>query len=372
MYRFALLLPCLFIFSSSSAPVEVINDTETLNLKWNKAYTNETIEKATLGLQWTLSFVGAILPCEANGISIHSDTIKIDPNQLGFDNIALRKLKLLHQNLKNSDEYQKTNAIDLGRYIALLIGASEHYYALTGVPLRMEEILEKYTLLPEKGYVTHSGVSRQHRIIQYSEPKALNQLLVSTEIDSVSKAVVEYETIEIIRNGQLRFGIFDAEGKRKNNAKDSHSDAGKPAKCIWCHESKISQIFNKQNNVALHLTYRELQDKLITFNRYLTDQKMQFKDGVSFSELQQHTLSELLYISFMEPSSERLSLEWNLPLIKVQQLLGDLPTHRYHEFLFLGNLYYRQDIEKLAPFLGLQVSSNVRETSEIEVNYLKE
>lgn len=372
MHRFALLLLCLFLFSSNTAPTAVLANAETLNLKWNKAYPEETIEKATLGLQWTLSFVGAILPSASTGISTNIDTITIRPDQLGFDEKALQKLMLLHLKIRNSDEYQKTNAIDLGRYVALLIGASEHYYALIGVPSRIDEILKKYSLLPETGYINHSGVSYQHRIIQFSEPKELNQLLVSTEIDSVSKAVIEYETIEIIPNGQLRFGIFDAAGNRKNSAEASHSDAGKPAKCIWCHESKISQMFNKQNNQALHLTYQQLQDKLITYNRYLTDQKVQFKDGVRYSELQQHTLSELLYITFMEPSAERLSIEWNISIAQTQSLLSNLSAHQYTEFPFLGNLYYRKDIEKLAPFKGLPVSSGIRETSEIEVNYINE
>jgi hypothetical protein len=72
----------------------------------------------------------------------------------------------------------------------------------------------------------------------------------------------------------------------------------------------------------------------------------------------------------MEPSAERLSLEWKMPLKQVQDLLANLPTHIYAEFPFLGNLYYRKDIESLAPFQGLAISSSVREQSEIEVNHL--
>jgi hypothetical protein len=72
----------------------------------------------------------------------------------------------------------------------------------------------------------------------------------------------------------------------------------------------------------------------------------------------------------MEPSAERLSLEWNLSVTEVENLLSGLPTHINEEFFFLGDLYNREDIESLAPFSGLQVSSSVREESEVEVNYI--
>ena len=92
--------------------------------------------------------------------------------------------------------------------------------------------------------------------------------------------------------------------------------------------------------------------------------------GVDFSQTQQHTFTELLYISFMEPSAERLSREWNLTLTEVQNRLTGLPTHTYDEFPFLGTLYHRKDIELLAPYPGLSVSDHVREQSQTEVNHL--
>jgi len=370
MLRLVGIFLCFFMFSAT-APKVVAADSDRLNLKWNKAYPDETIDKAALGLEWTLSFTGALLPNSPSGIYIDGDTIALDLNELGFNPDALQQLQLLHRKIKDSDEYKKTKAIDLGRYIALLIGSSEHYYALTGVPEKLSTVLSNYQLLPEKAYVNHSGVSKQHRIIEFSAPEKRKQLLISTEIDSVTKTVLEYETIEIIPNGQLRFGIYDENGDRSNSAKSSHSEAGKPAKCIWCHESKISQLFNKQDDFPLYQTYRQLQDKLIAYNQYLTDEKLQLKDGVRFSELQQHTLSELLYISFMEPSAERLSREWKLPIETVKARLSGLPTHVYSEFPFLGQLYHRYAVEKLAPFRGLPVSGNVREASAIEVNHLR-
>lgn len=370
-FIFPFLLLLLFCENDSNSNVIYINkSTESLNLRWNKAYPDDTIDKSIIGLKWGLSYVGAKLPVIESGITVSNSIISIDINRLGFSDLAIQKLNALHNKIIASKEYQTTNTIDLGRYITLLLGASEHYYEIIGVPNQLDAVLSQYTFKPKKGYVNNSSVSLEHRIIQFSEQNGFNQLFVSKEVDSITQEIYEYETIELLSNGQLRFGIFDVNGNRKNSADALHSNAGKPAKCMWCHESTINQMFTPQNDYLGYLTFTEFQNTLINYRESNRNLKLALTDGVSFSQTQQHTLTELLYISFMEPSAERLSLEWNLPLNQVQSLLSGLPTHMYKEFHFLGNLYYRNDIENLAPFQGLSVSSSVREPSAVEVNHI--
>lgn len=339
-------------------------------LKWNKAYDTDDIHQSLIGLKWALSYIGAKLPADVSGVYSNGDRIYINAKAVGLSEKAQLQLNRLHDKIKNSQEYQSQGTIDLGRYVTLLLGASEHYYALTGVPEQLDVLMNQYTLKPEKGYVDNSGVSLEHRIIRFSEPNGLNQLFLSTEINPADGTVFEYETIELMENGQLRFGIFDANGIRKNNADATHSNAGKPAKCMWCHESSIQPLFTVQNNHNGFLPYTDFRDRLLDFRTSHNTLKNNLPMGVDFSQTQQHTLTELLYISFMEPSAERLSREWNLPLADVQNRLAGLPTHIYDEFPFLGNLYHRKDIESRAPFQGLTVSDHVREQSQTEVNHL--
>lgn len=360
----------LFVSCESDTYYELQNHDTALYLKWNKAYPDDTMDKSLIGLKWGLSYVGAKLPASLNGISTSNNVISINITKLGFSESAIEKLSKLNLKIKESQEYRTTNAIDLGRYITLLLGASEHYYEIVGVPNRLDAILNQYTLSPEKGYVNNSNVSFEHRIIQFSEQNGFNQVFISKEIDPNSGQIHEYETIELLPNGQLRFGIFDANGNRKNNADASYGKAGKPGKCMWCHESSINQMYTSQNDFTGYLSASAFQNKLINYKESNRILKLTLVDGVDFSQTQQHTLTELLYISFMEPSAERLSLEWGIPLTQVQSLLSNLPTHIYAEFPFLGNLYNRKDIESLAPFQGLSVSSSVREQSIIEVNHL--
>ncbi len=358
--------------NSSTDLVDIPATTSYLNLKWNKAYPEDNIDKSLIGLKWALSYVGAKLPESLNGIVTSENTITISIDHLGFSPSAIEQLTKLHTKIKASEEYQINNATDLGRYVALLIGSSEHYYEIIGTPKRLEDLLSNYALQPEKGYVNNSNVSFEHRIIQFSEQIGFNQVFLSEEINPTTQEVYEYETIELLPNGQLRFGIFDKNGERINSADPSHSAAGKPAKCMWCHESTINQMFTPQLDFAGYLTATNFQNILIGYRESNRIQKLALTDGVDFSQTQQHTLTELLYISFMEPSAERLSVEWNLPLTEVQSRLTNLSTHVYVEFPFLGNLYYRDEVANLAPFGGLPTSSSVRELSTREVNHLSE
>lgn len=371
MRKIITIILSLFLLGCESTTYsDLVKTDSTLNLKWNKAYQDDTIDKSLIGLKWGLSYVGATLPSLDEGFSLSNTTIAIDYKKLGFTENAQNKLAILHSKIINSDEYKQTNAIDLGRYVSLLIGSSEHYYELIGTPNTLSQVLNKYTLLPQKGYINNSSVSLEHRIIQFSEQNGFNQLFISEEIDQNTQEIYEYETIELLANGQLRFGIFDANGNRINNANSAHTNAGKPAKCMWCHESVINQMFTPQNNFLGYLTFDEFQNTLINYRNSHHNLKITLNDGVDFTSTQQHTFTELLYISFMEPSAQRLSIEWNMSLEEIQTKLFALPTHVHEEFSFLGILYNRNDIENLAPFIGLDISSNVREESPIEVNHL--
>ena len=373
VYLFSLFIFFVFLsFEKSPTPSlkEISPAVPLLQLKWNKAYNDDTIDKSIIGLKWALSYVGAQLPTSEIGISYSENIITIDSNKLGFSENAQNKLSVLYTKILASEEYKVNKSIDLGRYVTLLLGASEHYYAISETPRQLKTILNNYTLKSEKGYVANSTVSLSHRSIQFSEQNGFNQLFLSEEIDSISGTIYEYETIELLPNGQLRFGVFDANGNRKNSANSLHSSAGKPAKCMWCHESVINQMFKTQKDFPNYIPFTDFQNKLIGYRSSHHNLKIKLRDGVDFTQTQQHTLTEFLYITFMEPSPERLSLEWNLPLAEVQKMLLNSTTHVNEEFPFLGILYDRNYIEKMAPLKGLEISSSVRELSNVEVNHL--
>lgn len=359
-------------FSFSNQPDLYSTITELkIQLKWNKAYTDDSIDKSLIGLKWALSFVGATLPTNNENIIVSNDTlIDINLKKLGFSIQAEQKVIELVNKIKKSEEYQKNKSVDMGRFVSLLLGSSRDYYEIIGTPSTLKQLLANYQLLPSKGYINNSMVASTHRLVQFSKQNGLNQLYISTELDSISGKILEYETIEIISNGQLRFGIFDENGIRIQVANSKHTAAGKPAKCMWCHESALNPLFSKQKNLQNYLTETDLQDQIKSDIENLKTNRNKLVSEIDFNQKQQHTYTELLYISFMEPSAKRLSLEWKLPIEDVEKLLSGLPTHVYKEFPFLGNLYHRNEVEKYAPYKSLSVSGSIREFSNNEVNHL--
>ncbi len=344
---------------------------QILVLSWHASYPADSMQNAVTGLRWALSYAGAMLPEAPYAISIRQNTVSISLQDLGFDARAMTQLERLHRKITESHEYRVCGSIDIGRYVALLIGAPEHYYRITGVPERLEALRSGYGLIRQMGYVNKSNVSLVHRKIAFSNPQNGRQLFIAMETDSVTGEILEFETLDLMPNGQPRFGIYDREGKRKNSASTTHSQAGKPAKCMWCHESKISPLFRLQRDVAGYSPGAVLQRQLVAFNQRLDSVKAQLTGGVDFSQKQQHTQAELLYISFMEPSAQRLAREWKMPEDRVRWLLRNARTHEHEEFKFLGTLYDRNEVEPLAPVKGLAVPAHVREFSPVEVNYLE-
>lgn len=358
-----------FTFITGCTHDPIIEPEENMiTLKWNQAYVTESEDDVVLGLNWALGNIGArhklVVPVDEN------KRFQLDLNDLGFSVSAKNQIKKLHESLKRSEEYQQTGAIDVGRYVTLILGASEHYYAATGVPQRLSDVLANYQLELEKGYVSNSAVSSQHRVISFSKQVGLRQLFLSVEIDSFSNKILEFETIEIMENGHLRYGVFDKDSNRLNVSDPKFSAAGKPAKCMWCHESKISPLFTIQNDRAGYLSYLQLKDTLNWFSAHLHQKQLQLQRGVDFSQKQDHTKMELLYISFMYPSAERLSNEWGMHVNLVKSKLSGLTTTTYSEFPFLGDLYQRAEVNPFSPYQGLSVSTSVREFSTQEVNHI--
>lgn len=348
---------------------QTVNERE-IKLKWHKGHTEDNLAKSTIGLAWAFSHLGASNATAVYDLIPQNNVLILDVDDLGFDNARLQKLERLNHHLRFSDEYIKTGSVDMGRYVALLLGASEHYYTLVQMPDTYAELLAQYSLREEEGYVDNSIITERHRIIKFSEQVGLNQIFVAEERNEATGEVIEYETLDIMPNGQFRFGIFDADGQRKTHSDPLQTEAGKPAKCAWCHESSVQPLFSEQSDFEGYFTYLQLRDTLTYYRETHRAKKNALTTGVDFTKTQDHAFMELLYTTFMEPSISRLALEWDMSEAEVASRLAGIPTHLNVEYPFLGERYFRDEVNAVAPFKGLSVSSSVREPSAIEVNYM--
>ena len=170
-----------FIVLFGSCNPSVSDDGNTIDLKWNKSYPKDSIERNIIGLKWCLSFLGSTIAADTTSLGIRYTENKITLNveESGFSPNAIEELKQLHLDIKATETYQKNEAIDVGRYIALTIGNPDYYYKIVDVPTTLEKFYEKYTLDPVPAYINNSSISKVDRIIQYSVfwTKAKNKLI---------------------------------------------------------------------------------------------------------------------------------------------------------------------------------------------------
>jgi len=349
-----------------------------INVVWHKAYQTEKIKDVFTGLNWYFSFLGASLPPNClDELQIKSnETFEFDMSKYGFSESSEQAWSTIIKHIKKSDYYKTNDRIDIGRLISLTLNSTWHYYELTDVSKNFKSIKSKYQFDEKKFAVIEkeSCIALGNRKIQIGVDQPITNLAyIGTEgagsiLDDTFKGH-EFEVIEIMENSMLRFSIYNTSGKLIKGTDAKYSIAGKPSKCLWCHESSLSKAFNAVTNLEGYYTINEFDRIIERNNADLKQYRDSLKTTLNLNKLREHKYVEILYISFMEPSIMRLSNEWNLPVAKVKQKVRKLKNHPHHEFEFLGNLYNRAEVDELYDYPILEVPTDARETSVFEPNY---
>ncbi len=349
-----------------------------ITLNWSKAYSNETQADVITGLQWNLSFLGAELPQSFEITWMNDRQLVLDISRAGFSENALNAWRELLLTMKSSDEYSKRGGIDIGRFVMLTLNSTNHYYAITGAKRKLSDFRGQYTFKNKKVVILNSSIAVGHRVIEISEGQTYNSLaFVGIEgLNSVIDGTFiekEFEAMDLMPNGQLRYALYDIDGNLKNTATSSLTLAGRPAKCSWCHEINLIPSFDETPD-AVEGYYSDeefnaiLDERISIVNAY----RSSLTSGVDFSKTQDHTKAELLYLSFMQPSAERLALEWGISVDEVKTRLNGKTISSNDEYPFLGSeLYARSEIEQLGPYVVIRVPDEARNHSEYEPEIIK-
>ncbi len=353
-------------------------DDLTINLRWIKGYPEETKEDVLTGLTWGLSFLGAALPAPDLATAVtwkNENQFLLNLEKVGFDQEARRAWKAILDTLKKSEEYKLQGGIDVGRFITLTLNSTNHYYAITGAENRYADFRSKYDFDEKKAGIVKSTIAFGSRVIEISEADQFSEIaFIAIEgegsIESGSFVQKEFESLALMANGQLRFALYDINGNLKTSASKSLTAAGKPAKCLWCHETSLIPPFVDDNKLSGYYSTEEFKNILANRMEIVKAYRDQLPSKI-FLSIPNHTKAELLYLSFMEPSQERLSQEWGLSLAEVEKKLANLPTHAHHEFSFLGEkLYNRNDVDHLAPFNNIEIPTDPRNSSAYEPDFI--
>lgn len=373
-YILSLSLLILAIFQFSSPKKTLL-----INLTWHKAYAAQSWKQAKTGFLWSFSYLGAELPkqCFDKSLSfIDSSAFTIDLVKLGFNQKALAALRVVCDSIKSSTDYKYNNAIDASRFLMLTLYSPYHYYKITGVEKTLNDFMTKYQLgNPVLFGVTKSSVSKSHRCIKfnYKSSPLKTGFLAEEGSGSLHEKTFEpefYEAFDVMPNGQFRYAIYDKAGQLTDASAEGLSAAGKPGKCMWCHETYFQPLFLKNTQVEKMLSNEEFDAQIKYFQKALDAYRKTLTTEIDFSNKQDHTASELLYISFMEPSIYRLSQELKKDSTELKSLIKE-EAHVYDEFLFLGKLYNRKHIDSYFPYDKIRVPDFAREKSLYEPNYFK-
>lgn len=374
-----LLIVCSVVFIKCTNEVASPAKDYKINLRWIKSYPDQTVEKVRTGFIWSMNFLGAHLPADKIEKAIilsDNSIIEIDISQLGFNDQARDDMMVICNRIKESGEYKTKGSVDIGRFLMLTVYSSHHYYRITGAPENFSAFLSKYNFQEKKVFaVTNSTIAFSNRKINLESSPSINEyscFIAEEGTGSVADSTFvtkEFETLNMMDNGQLRYLIFNHDGNLVTNADPALSPSGKPGKCMWCHTSRIQPLFATNADVPGYLNSANFLDKVNATNQLLTNFRIQYPAGLDWTQPEDHTLSELLYISFMEPSLERVAVEWGIDIATTSQILSGLPQHTYDEFPFLGNLYHRSSIDSLAPYHVERVPLSAREQSLYEPNF---
>jgi len=372
------MLSVALLAGSCSAPPPPSDPDLSIELRWIKSYSRESRSDVEVGLLWTLSFLGAALPAAGpDALSWRANVVTLRLDHAGIGPEVLPQWKRLLASLKASEEYRDMGALDVGRFVALTLCSSNHYYALTGAETSYERAYARHEFAAQHFAIVESSVSHGNRLIEAAEGSSTADIAFIAQegggsVSLRTFAVEEHELLDVMANGQLRFALYGADGALKPAASKSRTAAGKPAKCLWCHEIALSRPFDGRTSVPRYGSLDEFDRIIAQRTEVLRRARSRLGSRIDFARTQDHTYAELLYISFYEPSLERIAGEWNVPVAQARESLATLPTHAHEEFDFLGGrLYRRSDIDSLGPYAVLATPEDPREPSAYEPDLLR-
>jgi hypothetical protein len=350
----------------------------SIELRWIESYDTESRSDVESGLLWTLSFLGAALPVDgADPLSWRDNVVTLRLDHAGIDGDVLPHWERLLALMKASEEYRARGALDIGRFVAMTLCSSNHYFALTGADTRYERAYANRAFAPELVAIVESDVAHGNRLLEVAEGSGVADIafIAHEGTGSVSQNTFvekERELLDVMPNGQLRVALYGADGALKPAADRTLTDAGKPAKCLWCHETHLLRPFDGRTSVPGYGTLDAFQQRIASRMEELRIARSKLTSRINFMREQDHTYAELLYSAFYEPSAERVAREWSVPVARVKETLSRLPTHAHDEFDFLGQrLYRRSDIDTLAPYGVLEPPTDPREPSAYEPDLLR-
>jgi len=363
-------------------PLACAPKSKALNVKWHKSHEAESKADVNMGMAWLLSYLGAQLPKGSLQTTVdwQEETIfAFKPEQAGFDKKPLEAINVILEKIESTEKYERDGYVDIGELTMLLFNSSWHYYEITQMPKTLDEFLSKHSLDGENPLVMNpgeSGIAKESRIVFHpvkEEPVLESAYLAIEGHGLFSEGTfdsTEYEVFDFMSNGQPRFGIYNAVGDLIESTSSALSAAGKPAKCMWCHESTIQRSFKK--NLIGEGKLKDFNDRIMPLRDKLLYEQLFFDTEIAYDCLSDHRVMEFFYFGIEMPNAERLSSEWKIDVAEVKKMLSELATYESHHMPELGPTYSREELEKIKPNQLMFKPFSQWEENSYEPNFFKQ
>lgn len=386
--KFNLLVTKLFLYLILSVIIlegctynHLPESNKTIILNWYAAPANQTKDEFTTGMTWLFSYLGAKLPAEKFDKGVHfvsEHKIEINIEELGFAEFAVIHLKSLIALIKETEEYKITGGIDAGRFFALCFNSSNHYYKITGAATSFNAFSKRFKSFVYKTFACDtSAVSYSSRVLNYYVDNAITSSFFFAHQGSGYFTMGNFvqsqgtEAFDYMENGQPRFAVYNEQGILYAPSHPDEHPAGKPAKCMWCHESGMQPLIFSTADIPGY----ETSESFATSQQQLTANLAKYHkttgSKLDFTNKKAHSQGEIIYLLFYEPDAKRLGEEWQMDEEEVKRLLSGIVTHTNHEYPFLKEVYHRKEVAHLAPYKSILVTDEMREASLFEPDYLK-
>jgi hypothetical protein len=367
------LLPVLMTFACQKDPqIPTEIEVNSINLRFYEQTELQTIQDKEKAIHWYLSYLGAQINEE--NLKWNGDTFVLDLNILNLDNRPKKSLEQLIKLFKDSQEYKSNNFIFIGRFVMQSLNNSHHYYQIVDIPPTFKEF-KAYYEFEVSGAIVESAVSTTERRIYFYLAENGRIASIAEELDfggliQSAPKVKEFEVFDIMPNGQFRYAIYDKDGYLKPWADDNFTMAGKPSKCMWCHEVNVQPAYSAFTNVPGYNSLFQFDSLIDLSNERLKMYREGIDDEIDYGALVDHEFMEIMYSEFMEPSLNMVAEELNLDTTNVKPLLNNFETHNNTEYGWLKR-YNRSEIDLLQSEKVMFVPAKSRDASSFEPYYLQ-
>ena len=342
----------------------------TINLKWYPSYETETQAKVKTGLKWIMAYLGAndLASNFDHAASWKSDNvIVLDVEPLGFDQRTLDVWKIVLNDLKASKAYRNDDFLDIGAFVMKTFTNTWTYYALTGVEQSYSDFVGTYDFSGEKKYIVKQGescVSSLNRLINVAQGETITETaFISSESISTKlgkEDVKELEVFDFMRNGQIRFAIYDQKGALKAGADGQHSIAGKPSKCMWCHESQIAKLRFVKSSVEGFENARAFKRLIRKKNKQLRTYFRENDQQFVLDSARHHSYAELLYVNYQTPTLTRLRNEGyqEEEIDAIRQWVHPNEEYWFLDSLIMDSVVYRSALDSTFNLTSRETNAN--------------